>query len=157
MINITTFPKIVLFNSNLTTTSNKTQNFAYRSLITEKTMFFPKKTAINFNRSTQVNGELIELIFFGLNYNAKRVKFQRKPFLLDLQKSHKIRVEEERVSQIKTKIFKRRLLLYSYDKNNLIRLVSLLKASRPINNYSGHGVIGRSDSYFTKPGKIRQK
>lgn len=156
MINLNKFPKVVLNESDNNSSIIKSLNFSFKVFNLNSSLFFPKKSSFNFNL-TKNKGELVELIFFGLNYNAKRVRYQRKPFLLDLQKSHKIKVDESRISEIKTKIFKRRLLLFSFDKNKLISLINLLKSNRPMNSYSGHGLISRTDKYATKPGKIRQK
>lgn len=156
MINLIKFPEITLNYNDNNSSIEKILNFNFKSFKLKDKGFFPKKTALNFNL-TKNSGELIELIFFGLNYNAKRVRYNRKPFLLDLQKSHKIKVDESRVSLVKTKVFKRRLLLFSFDKNSLVTLVDLMKSNRPKNSYSGHGLIAKNDKYETKPGKIRQK
>lgn len=163
ILKLNKFPKISAESkNNLTGVLNYNSIFNKNAFSLDNSILFPKFSKINFwsfeaNLAKKHKGSLIELIFFGLNYNAKRIKFFRKPYVLDLQKSHKIKIDESRISQLKTKIFKRRILFWSYERSKIKELTDLLKSKRPQNSYSGHGLIARNDKYSVKPGKIRQK
>ena len=164
IIKLNYFPKIVVENVVKATGTLNYNNSFFNStyLVSDSSILFANNSKINFwsfeaNLANKKRGNLIELIFFGLNYNAKRIKFFRKPYVLDLQKSHKIKVDESRVSLLKTRVFKRRILFWSYDRNKLTELVDLLKEKRPKNSYSGHGLLSRDEKYSVKPGKVRQK
>lgn len=105
----------------------------------------------------KANGYLYEIILFGLNYHAKRIKYFRKQFYVDLQKSHRILLDETVKTPFKTRIYKRRLILFGYDVKSLMNTINLIKSKKPQNSYFGHGAIANFDKFKLKPGKIRQK
>lgn len=105
----------------------------------------------------KLNGYLYEIVLFGLNYHAKRIKYFRKQFYVDLQKSHRILLDENNFTNFKTRIYKRRLVLFGYDVKSLINTINLIKSKKPQNSYFGHGAIANFDKFKLKPGKIRQK
>lgn len=124
--------------------------------------FFRKKTSstssLYANKlSKKSNGYLYEIILFGLNYHAKRIKHFRKQFYVDLQKSHRILLDENIETPFKTRIYKRRLILFGFDIKSLINTINLIKSKKNQNSYFGHGAIANFDKFKLKPGKIRQK
>ena len=105
----------------------------------------------------KLNGYLYEIVLFGLNYHAKRIKYFRKQFYVDLQKSHRILLDENLYTPFKTKIYKRRLVLFGYNIKSLINTINLIKSKKPQNSYFGHGAIANFDKFKLKHGKITQK
>ena len=159
-IDISNYPRITCKSDNIRFELSSVLQNSFK--VDSQSILMPNKSKMNFwsygaNLAKKKTGKLVEMVFFGLNYNAKRIRYARKPYVLDLQKSHKIKVDEKRVSEIKTKVFKRRILFFSYNRNSLLELTNSLKNKRPQNSYSGHGLIERDDKYVTKPGKVRQK
>lgn len=105
----------------------------------------------------KANGYLYEIVLFGINFHAKRINRRRRSFYVDLQKSHRILIDETLETPFRTRIYKRRLVLFGFDKRSLINTINLIKIRKPQNSYFGHGAIADYDKYKTKPGKIKQK
>lgn len=103
------------------------------------------------------NGYMGVLLLFGLNYSAKRLKYYRTPFMLDLHKSHRIIIAEPRCSSIASRIFKRRILFFSYSSQDIKALVNKIQKYQAVDPYSAHGPIALGDRVKRKPGKVRQK
>ena len=156
MINLKEFPSI-----------KDTKNHFYKSselknyYINNNTLFRAKNTSTtalyNNKLNRKANGYLYEIILFGLNYHAKRIKHFRKQFYVDLQKSHRILLDETIKTPFKTRIYKRRLILFGFDIKSLTSTINLIKSKKPQNSYFGHGAIANFDNFKLKPGKIRQK
>lgn len=127
------------------------KNSFFRKANCSTTSFYSNKL---FRKS---NGYLYEIILFGLNYHAKRIKYFRKQFYVDLQKSHRILLDENFTTPFKTRVYKRRLILFGYDIKSLVNTIKLIKSKKPQNSYFGHGAIANFDKFKLKPGKIRQK
>jgi len=102
-------------------------------------------------------GFVTELILFGLNFSAKRLKYYKPPFFLDLHKSHRIIFAQQRLDTINSRVFKRHLVLFSYSSSLLRSLIHKIQKYQPANAYSAHGVLARGDVVKRKPGKVRQK
>ena len=147
----------------LTQEKNKFKKIAQlKNFYVNGNSFFRKNTcstsALYSNKlDKKSNGYLYEIILFGLNYHAKRIKYFRKQFYVDLQKSHRILLDENISTPFKTRIYKRRLVLFGYNVKSLVNTINLIKSKKPQNSYFGHGAIGNFDKFKLKPGKIRQK
>lgn len=133
-----------------------------KNFYTNKNSLFRKKncsTSALYNNKLdkKSNGYLYEIVLFGLNYHAKRTKYFRKQFYVDLQKSHRILLDENILTPLKTRIYKRRLVLFGYNIKSLFSTINLIKSKKPQNSYFGHGAIANFDKFKLKPGKIRQK
>lgn len=150
------FPNITYDSLNFFKNS-ELKNYYYN----ENSLFRNSKsstTALYNNKlEKKANGYLYEIILFGLNYHAKRIKHFRKQFYVDLQKSHRILLDENVKTPFKTRIYKRRLILFGYDIKSLMNTINLIKSKKPQNSYFGHGAIANFDKFKLKPGKIRQK
>lgn len=107
--------------------------------------------------STKKNGYIYEIILFGLNFHAKRIKYNRRSFYVDLQKSHRIMIDENIETPFRTRIFKRRMVLFGYDQRSLLNAINMIKNRKPQNSYFGHGAIANFDNFKVKPGKVKQK
>lgn len=155
-MNFKEFPRIIQENKDF----NKIAEV--KNLFVNKNSFFRKSTcntsALYSNKLTKKsNGYLYEIILFGLNYHAKRIKHFRKQFYVDLQKSHRILLDESISTPFKTRIYKRRLILFGFDIKSLMNTINLIKSKKSQNSYFGHGAIANFDKFKLKPGKIRQK
>jgi hypothetical protein len=101
------------------------------------------------------NGFLLEIIFHGLNYSAKRVSRERPSYILDLHKSEVAICEEPVAKSFASRIHKRRLLFFSYDKQLIFKIGKIIKHLKLPNPYTGKGLFSREDSYVIKKGKKR--
>ncbi|RYE05335.1 MAG: hypothetical protein EOP33_06495 [Rickettsiaceae bacterium] len=144
------FPEITT-----TRTNSELKNFFFL----ENGLFRKKSqtTTCLKSRNSAKNGFLYEIILFGLNYHAKRIKHFRRDFYVDLQKSHRILIDENIETPFRTRIYKRRLILFGYDQRSLLNVINLIKSKKPQNSYFGHGAIASNDNFKLKPGKVKQK
>ena len=152
---------MILVNKFPNVTEKKNNKFVeFKNFYATENGFFRKSSCNTtglYDSKKNSNGYLYEIILFGLNYHAKRIKYFRKQFYVDLQKSHRILLDENIFTPFKTRIYKRRLILFGYDIKSLINTINLIKNKKPQNSYFGHGAIANFDKFKLKPGKIRQK
>jgi hypothetical protein len=144
------FPEINTLNNN-----SELKNF----FINNNSLFRKQNqtTTCLKHKNNARNGYLYEIILFGLNYHAKRIKHFRRDFYVDLQKSHRILIDENIETPFRTRIYKRRLILFGYDQRSLLNVINLIKSKKPQNSYFGHGAIANFDKFKLKPGKVKQK
>ena len=102
-------------------------------------------------------GFILEVLLHGLNFSAKRIKYLRKPYFIDTHKSEIFILKEHIVNEFKSRIHKRRIVFFSYNKSLLDEISRKIKSFRPPNTYTGKGIFARGDLYFTKVGKIRNR
>lgn len=103
------------------------------------------------------SGFILEILLHGLNFSAKRIKYFRKPYFIDTHKSEIFILKEHIVNEFKSRIHKRRIVFFSYNKSLLDEISRKIKSFRPPNTYTGKGIFARGDLYFTKVGKIRNR
>jgi hypothetical protein len=103
------------------------------------------------------NGNILEIIFHGLNYSSKRIKLYRKNFLVDVHKSEIFICKESLTSVVKSRIYKRRLVFFSYEKKNINNIENYIKAFKLPNSYTGKGLFSRHDDYNIKKIQKRKK
>jgi hypothetical protein len=125
------------------------------------TIFYNKPThplnALSLNNNKQKNGYTLEIIFHGLNFNAKRLKMRRPSYFIDVHKSEIFVFNENASNTFKSRIFKRRLCFFSFDQqliHEIYRKVTKLKLP---NIYTGKGLFSRTDKYTTKKGKKKSR
>lgn len=107
-----------------------------------------------------VKGFFLEIIFFGLNYNFKRKRARagsyrnRHRFLrMELHFAKKIKMKMPEALYFK--VFKRRLIVFSFLRQKLISLYRFLQGFRKANPYTGKGIRVRRRSIKYKIGKKR--
>jgi hypothetical protein len=103
------------------------------------------------------NGYFVELLFHGLNYHAKRIKRRRPKYYVDMHRSEIFTIDEKISNEFKSRVHKRRLLFFSFNKHLLDNIIREIKAFRVPNVYTGKGLFERNDPYKIKPGKIRAR
>jgi len=156
------YPKIIINSIKaIEGVYNKSKIVTKSFLSSEKnSLFFPQKekniTLSNFqNGKEKKNGYLLEILFHGLNYSAKRIKLRRKPFLIDVHKSEIFVHQEKQGNIAKSRIYKRRLVFFSYDNNYLKKVENYIKKLKEPNTYTGKGLFSRNDKYKVK--KVKKK
>lgn len=158
-----TYPQIIIRES------IKPEHTYKRSLIltkgfltpTSNTLFLDNKNN-TFSASSIQNskahqkGFLLELLLHGLNYSAKRLKIGRYSYSLDVHKSETFICNQSLTTiPVKNRIFKRRLLFFSQDRQLLHDIEKKIKGFKKPNIYTGKGLFSREDSYKLKAGKKR--
>jgi len=103
------------------------------------------------------NGYFLEIIFHGLNYHAKRVKIARTKYFVDVHKANVFFLDEPTAGVYRSRVYKRRLIFFSYNKHLLNTLGNKIKAFNLPDKYTGKGLFFRNDRYKIKSGKIRKK
>jgi hypothetical protein len=157
MNNFNKFPEINI-NNIISEKGNYKKNIILGKgfLITnEKGIFLPLKDkkcskSVFQNGKIKKNGYILEIIFHGLNYSAKRLKLYRKNFLVDLHKSEIFICKESQKTEVKSRIYKRRLVFFSYEKTNINNIENYIKVLKKPNSYTGKGLFSRNDLYNTK-------
>jgi len=100
----------------------------------------------------------LEFVFYGLNYHNKRVYHsQRLIFYVDVHRSHKFFIHEPITKSYKTRIHKRRILIFTLNKVMADRFRAVIKNFRMPNVYTGKGIYVKDDFYKIKTGKVRKK
>jgi hypothetical protein len=102
-------------------------------------------------------GFLLEILFHGLNFSSKRIKRQRPKYFVDTHKSEYYICNELAANPFKSRVHKRRLLFFSYDRHLLYQIETLIKGFKLPDIYTGKGLFARTDLYKRKIGKIRKK
>jgi len=164
MINLKEYPKITLTNVSKNTGTIKKIARINKSFITttdKSSIFIANKQKIKTYLSSKdikkkENGYLLELLFHGLNYSAKRLKQTRPQYLIDVHKSEVFICKENAASTFKSRIHKRRLVFFSHDKNLIINIEKKIKSLKSPNVYTGKGIFSRNDIYALKEGKKRK-
>lgn len=160
MLNL--FPKITINPKRNTESQHLQSFFLKKGFITKnKEIFLPMKER-NFSEAKlqlgkkKNNGYILEIIFHGLNYSAKRIKLYRKSFLVDVHKSEIFICKEPLTTEVKSRIYKRRLVFFSYKKSEIKYMEKYLKEFKKPNSYTGKGIFSRNDNYHTKKAKKRK-
>ena len=102
------------------------------------------------------NGYLVEILFHGFNFTAKRFKLYRSKYYIDTHKSELFICEEKAASTFKSQIHKRRLIFFSYDRMLLHKIAKTIKEFKIPDSYTGKGFFTRDDSYKIKHRKKRR-
>jgi hypothetical protein len=105
---------------------------------------------------TKKNGFISEILFHGFNFTAKRVKLYRPKYYVDSHKSEMFFCLESITNTYKSKVYKRRLVFFSYDKTILHLIQKLIKQFKIPDSYTGKGLFERNDSYTIKKRKKRK-
>jgi hypothetical protein len=162
MVITKTFPKVTNTSNNTTGVLSKMQMFNNVFLMkNDNTSFFASKDenisniSIKDLNSKKKKGFILELLCHGLNYSNKRLKMKRPAFNIDVHKSELFICHEAVVKTYKSRLHKRRLLFFSFDKKVLSQLEAIIKKLRLPNIYTGKGIYARTDLYITK--KIKKK
>ncbi len=99
----------------------------------------------------------VEIIFNGLHLNAKRIKRTRLKYFVDVHRSELFYIVEKVRQNIKSRVYKRRLLFFSYNSHVLTELVKKVKLFRVPDLYTGKGLYARTDKYKKKQGKGKNR
>lgn len=128
--------------------------------IQQDTLFVPKKNPIKLSAQKSIkqkeNGFLIEILFHGFNFSAKRLKLFRSKYYLDTHKSEIFICDEPVASTFKSKVFKRRLIFFSFDRDLINNIGKAIKQFKKPDAYTGKGLFERNDSYIIKQRKKRK-
>jgi len=159
------FPLIQFQDKQLTTGTYKKTDLLSNSLkvsYSDNAFFTPsvKKYATMFSLQYikhKHNGFLLEILFHGLNFNAKRIKYRRPKYFIDVHKSEIFTCDEVAANVFKSRVHKRRLLFFSYDRHLLTRIEKVIKEFKLPDAYTGKGLFSRQDPYILKQGKTRKK
>ena len=124
-------------------------------LVSKKT---EKSFAFSFQNRIFRYWNFLEFVFYGLNYHNKRVYHsQRLIFYVDVHRSHKFFIHEPITKSYKTRIHKRRILIFTLNKIMADRFSAVIKKFRMPNVYTGKGIYLKNDNYKVKTGKVRKK
>lgn len=164
MIILNQYPKISLIHNSKNTGTIKKVAHVSKSFLTtfeNSSLFIANKEKIKSHLSLKdikkkENGYLLELLFHGLNYNAKRIKLSRPQYQVDVHKSELFICNEKAANTFKSRIHKRRLVFFSYDKNLIVNIERKIKSLKMPNVYTGKGIFSRNDFYELKEGKKRK-
>jgi hypothetical protein len=125
------------------------------------TLLIPRNISMNYffkgHSLEKKCGFLLEILFHGLNFNAKRIIFRRPKYFVDVHQSNLFICNELAANQFKSRVFKRRLLFFSYDRYLLDRIALKIKEFKLPDSYTGKGLFSRTDQYKIKKGKVRKK
>lgn len=160
-IKFSQFPEITLEKKELVFKTTKKSFFPKAFLLKDTKTFFTKtdnKLVLfsSFCKNQKKNGFFFEVFLYGLNFSAKRLKLYKKPFYIDVHRSHRKIFFERKSSLFKTRIYKRRLLFFSFYKSIMNEIFKILRPYRPLNIYTGKGLLLRGDKYKTKRGKKKR-
>jgi hypothetical protein len=97
-------------------------------------------------------GKFLELFLFGLSFNAKKAK-RTGAIDMELHMSKKLRLYIPKY--VITRVFKRRLLFFSFNHEIIDEIRRFLLNMRLVNNYTGLGVRTRNVRIKIKKGKTR--
>jgi len=158
-LNFSHFPKLSLQNKIHKSDVLKQEMFSSFSFSNNDFIFLRKKIKMNLKEKIYKYkaGFILEVLLHGLNFSAKRIKYLRKPYFIDTHKSEIFILKEHIVNEFKSRIHKRRIVFFSYNKSLLDEISRKIKSFRPPNTYTGKGIFARGDLYFTKVGKIRNR
>jgi YHS domain-containing protein len=122
-------------------------------------LFVPDKASIVLgNHAAKLrehNGSYLELLFHGLNYSNKRIKMRRAKYFCDVHRSEVYFCNEKVRNTFKSKVFKRRIIFFSYDTQVIERIKLIITQFKQPNTYTGKGIFSREDLYSTREGKKR--
>lgn len=158
---ISKFPQI---HSEIQGWNKQKRTMLVKGFISENNnIFVNNKTRLLSNIKSSQNGYIAELIFNGLNFSAKRTKRSSKyksgfkpEYLLDLHKAEIFTIKESIIKPYQSRIFKRRLVFFSFNNKIIRNIVSLIKKLRLTNIYTGKGIYSRTDIYKTKSVKKKK-
>lgn len=154
MISFHTFPKFIINNSFHNLIDQK--ELFIKGFKNQNHFFFQKKNRLLFS-TNKSSGFILEILFHGLNFNAKRIKMFRPKYFIDVHKSEIFIFHEKASHEFKSRIHKRRLFFFSFNKNLLKIIKTKIKEFRFPNIYTGKGIFEIHDSYQVKEGKVRKK
>lgn len=161
-INLTSFPHIQ-YNENLLEGKLNKQSMINKSFLTNKvnTIFtvLTQKSIASFTSifKKRLTGYLVEILFHGFNYSAKRYSPKRPKYYIDTHRSEIFIINETSSMTFKSQIHKRRLLFFSYDHREAFNISKYIKELKSPNIYTGKGIFTREDSYIIKKTRKRKK
>jgi len=162
MINTTTYPLLQFIQANKKAGIFSKQALIRKSFLTNKknTLILPNKSTLNVSVPSAVkektNGYLSEILFHGFNFSSKRLKLHRLRTKLDTHKSEVYISIEPVTSTYKSRVYKRRLVFFSYDYDLLNKIQNSIKSFKIPNAYTGKGLLERNDSYNIKKKRKRK-
>ena len=113
-------------------------------------------TMYNKSIKEKEKGFLLELLFHGFNFSSRRLKINRLKYSIDTHKSELFICYENETNSFKSRIHKRRLLFFSYDKYLLKNMEETIKKFKMPDVYTGKGIFERNDPYIIKHRKKRK-
>jgi len=125
----------------------------------QNTFVYPirKTSSIMFNNINQrLPGRIVEILFYGFNIHAKRIKRRRAKYFIDVHKSEIFICHEIAANQFKSRIHKRRLLFFSHNSSLLHLIERNIKNFKLPDTYTGKGLYTRTDPFKLKRGKHRK-
>jgi len=134
----------------------------YKSFLTNEynQIFQAWKDKINLSFFWKLNkkrqGYMFEILFHGFNFSSKRYRLRRLKYYVDVHKSELYICPESVTSTFKSRVYKRRLIFFSYDHDLIYNIQKSIKAFQPPNVYSGKGLFERNDSYIVKKRRKRR-
>jgi hypothetical protein len=162
MITLSSYPTLQFNNTNSIEGIFAKKVLLLKSFITnDKNTLFVSKRKIalaSFAKAIKEkkNGYLIEILFHGFNFSAKRLKLTRQKYYIDTHKSEVFFCDESIANNFKSRVHKRRLIFFSYDHHLLYRLGETIKQFKKPDVYTGKGLFERNDSYVIKQRKKRK-
>jgi len=160
------FEKLPTFTKNIETkelagTFMKVDRTLHKRIIQDKqnTVLYPsnKRNSIMFtNINRRLPGRIIEILFYGFNMQAKRIKRRRPKYFIDVHKSEIFICNELAANEFKSRIHKRRLLFFSHNRSLLNVIERNIKAFKLPDTYTGKGLFSRNDPFKLKKGKHRK-
>jgi hypothetical protein len=162
MINLKLYPFLQLSDINNNEGTFTKKALLEKSFLTTSsdTLFssINNHTLLSYNKTIKRKhlGFLIEIIFHGFNFSAKRLQLNKGKFYLDTHRSEIFIYDEPTTSPVKSIIHKRRLIFFSYDSDLLNRIEKAIKLFKIPDSYTGKGIFERNDSYTIKQRKKRK-
>lgn len=162
-INLTLFPHIEYNKKNLLEGKINKKSMISKGFLTNKfnTIFTVLKqkgiasfTSVFKKRSA---GYLVEILFHGFNYSAKRYSPKRPKYYIDTHRSEIFIINETSSMTFKSQIHKRRLLFFCYDHKESFNITKYIKELKSPNIYTGKGIFAREDNYIIKKRRKRRK
>jgi len=162
MTKLNSFPFLQLYNINAKEGTFIKKALLEKSFLTTSpdTLFvsYVHNVLLSYNKTIKRKhqGFLLEIIFHGFNFHAKRLELDKGKFYLDTHRSEIFIYDEPTTSTVKSIIHKRRLIFFSYDSDLLTKIEKAIKLFKVPDPYTGKGIFERNDSYTIKQRKKRK-
>jgi hypothetical protein len=156
-INVSNYPLVKLSDKNTKTQLHLKKSFYVSNQTNEFLVPKADKHVSILRPNANKNIHLLEILFHGLNMSAKRIKFRRPAFYVDVHKSEVFVCHQKIRTNYKSRLFKRRLLFFSFNPDVLHRIKKLVQAFKLPDVYTGKGLFDRTQDYRIKKGKEYRK
>jgi len=162
MIKTSSYPEIQLNKTNTKEGILVKKALIKKSFLTKdkNTLFTSEKNTPLLSMNKLINskkkGYLLEILFHGFNFSARRLRLLRSKYTVDTHKSEIYVCDEPITTTIKSRVHKRRLIFFSYDSHLLHQLEKAIKDFKRPDAYTGKGLFERNDSYTIKQRKKRK-